>query len=284
MPDARSISGKECSGLSFAMLIINADDFGRSANINRAILEGFRLGLCSSATIMPNMPGFEEACQMARDHGLLDHIGVHLTLVEGHPLTDRIKKLSKFCDGEGRLRVSTSKSLLLLERSEKEALAAEIRAQIDRCHEFGLPVTHLDSHHHLHNLWGVLEVVLPVARAEGVPYLRIARNCGPSIGLATACYKGAVNYKITRACLRRTKYFGGVADYKFLRGKIGAERARRSFEIMVHPRFGTEGVLIDGKDVTPLAETVGTIDSYESAVSFTGGDMIRVRASFGRSN
>lgn len=133
-----SLTGR-AAGHGSQMLIINADDFGGSENLNRAILEGFRLGLCSSATIMPNMPGFEEACQMTHEHKLLGHIGMHLVLRDGYPLTERIKTRAKFCDSDGRLRLSANKPFLVLDHSEKEDLAAEIRAQIKRCRAFGCP-------------------------------------------------------------------------------------------------------------------------------------------------
>ena len=49
-------------------LIINADDFGYDSDVNHAILTSFSKGFCSSTSIIPNMPGFEEACQLCHEN------------------------------------------------------------------------------------------------------------------------------------------------------------------------------------------------------------------------
>jgi predicted glycoside hydrolase/deacetylase ChbG (UPF0249 family) len=72
-------------------LIINADDFGLSTSVNRAVVASLQASLCSSTTIMANQPAFLEACQLAHDHRLFDRVGVHLVLTEGSPLTEAIK-------------------------------------------------------------------------------------------------------------------------------------------------------------------------------------------------
>ena len=63
------------------MLIINADDFGKNRDVNQAVVECFERGLCSSTTIMPNMPGFEEACRLVHEKGLVSHVGIHAVLI-----------------------------------------------------------------------------------------------------------------------------------------------------------------------------------------------------------
>ena len=57
---------------------MNADDFGMSAEVNRAMVEAFHKGAISSATLITNMPGFAEACELAHRHRLLGKIGLHL--------------------------------------------------------------------------------------------------------------------------------------------------------------------------------------------------------------
>src|SRR3954469_11401018 len=82
-------------------MIINADDFGYSSSVNRAILQAFDEGLVSSATLMSNMPGFEEACVFAHERNLLAYVGGHLVLSEGQPLTERMRRCRRFCDLSG---------------------------------------------------------------------------------------------------------------------------------------------------------------------------------------
>ena len=83
-------------------MIVNADDFGLSPRVNQAIVRAFDEGLISSTTVMANMPAFAEASAIARDRGLLDHVGAHLVLTEGDPLTDTMRRCGRFCDADGR--------------------------------------------------------------------------------------------------------------------------------------------------------------------------------------
>src|SRR5262245_11148495 len=159
-------------------MIVNADDFGASPGLNAAILEAFRRGLCSSTTLIANRPATEQAACLARENGLAQHVGLHLTLDLGEPVTDPIRRCPRFCDADGHLAFRRTPATLWLATSEQWALAAEIRGQIARCRALGLPLTHADSHHHVHTKWAVGSVLIRVAREEGIRYLRLARNCG----------------------------------------------------------------------------------------------------------
>jgi len=255
------------------MLIINADDFGLDGAHNQAIVQCFHEGLCSSATLMPNMPGFEEACQLVHEAELTDHVGMHLVLTYGQPLTDRMGRLSRFCDDERRFRLSETRPVFSLSRVEQEALATEIRAQISRCRGYGVPITHIDSHEHVHTEWAVASVLIPVARAEGIPYIRLIRNCGAGISLLRRVYKYLLNAKLNRSALARTEYFGTVEDYLYLQQLLEPNTAV-SFEVMIHPVFDDNRMLIDGSfDVSRgigLREEIEKIDGFEDAVSFNG--------------
>ena len=70
-------------------LIINADDFGLNTSVNHAIIESFEKGLINSTTLMANMPGFEEAIELAHKNNIIDKIGIHLCLTEGEPITKK---------------------------------------------------------------------------------------------------------------------------------------------------------------------------------------------------
>jgi predicted glycoside hydrolase/deacetylase ChbG (UPF0249 family) len=255
------------------MLIINADDFGESQLVNKAIIQSFENGLCSSTTLMPNMPGFAEACELSHENKLINHIGMHLVLQDGYPLTEKIKYFSKFCDQEGRLSLSRSKPIIHLTTSEKEVLAQEIKAQIEQCRSHGIPITHIDSHYHSHTEYGVAAVLISIAQEEGIPYIRLARNCGPGINPIKKVYKYCLNYRIQVAGLARTKYFGSIEDFLFLielRRQLSSSLILRSFEIMIHPKFNDEQILVDYPGNMPLKDAIKQIDSYEEAVSFSG--------------
>lgn len=255
------------------MLIINSDDFGLDERVNKAIVDSFAAGLCSSATLMATMPGFEEACSLAHEHRLKDHLGLHIVLRDGFPLSEEIKKYARFCDSDGRLALESSPPLFSLDVSERHALAREIRAQIARCRANGIALSHLDSHYHLHNLWPILGVVIAVALSEHIPYVRLARNCGAGIGLKKRAYKTIVNGRLRSAGLSRTKYFGSVEDYLFLTEQIGS--IDNSFEIMLHPVFHKEGFLVDAGDDQPLESRMRAVKSFRDAVSFNGANYLR---------
>jgi predicted glycoside hydrolase/deacetylase ChbG (UPF0249 family) len=221
------------------------------------------------------MPGFGEAFELAREQKLLRHLCIHLILPDGFPLTEQIKRQPRFCDEEGKLALaSTDHPILVLNRSGQDALAGEIRARIRRCRNAGIPLTHLDSHYHLHNHLAVLNVLIPAVRSAGIRYVRTARNCRANIPFAKACYKRAINFRLASAGLHRTKLFGSIDDLLFLKRNLGRasgesfEVPQKSSEAMVHPVFDERGVLADSAGGPPLLTRVQAVHSYQDAVSF----------------
>ena len=153
--------------------------------------------------------------------------------------------------------------------SEKEVLAEEIIAQIKKCRNMGIPITHIDSHYHVHVEWGIAALLIPIAQKQGIPYIRIARNCGLGISSLKRVYKYWLNYKIKAAGLTRTKYFGSIEDFVFLRRQLGLSVAI-SFEVMIHPKFNEKGILVDNTNDIPLKDAIKHIDPHKKAMSFSG--------------
>lgn len=251
------------------LIIINADDFGMNEQINWAIIHSFKRGLCSSTTIMPNMPGFEEACHLSHENKLRNYIGMHLVLSCGYPLTEKIKHFSKFCDKEGRLCLTMTKPILSLETVEKEVLAEEIKAQIKRCRDYGIPITHIDSHHHAHTQWGIATVLIPIVREQGISYIRISRNYGLKLNFLKRTYKYVFNYRLRIAKLARTKYCVSIKDYIYIQ-HLSVKDSIKSLEVMIHPIFNDKRLLIDSMSNKPLEEVIKMNDLYKDAVSFNG--------------
>ncbi len=249
-------------------LIINADDFGYDQRINLAILASFEKGLCSSTTVMPNMPGFAEACQAAHDNKLIEHVGLHIVLTEGAPLTDGIKRCSRFCDGGGRFCYDRSQPIFKLETLEKEALGEEISAQIELCRQHGLLPTHIDSHIHVHTEFGIGKLLVRIAKTKKVPFIRLSRNCGPGISFAKRVYKILFNHMIKTAGLAAVRYFGSVGDCLHFRRQKGRLLARHSFELMIHPMFDEAGTIVDGTSNEALHDLISQVDGHHTAISF----------------
>lgn len=252
-------------------MIINADDYGMTHGTTAAIVESFERGLCSSTTLMPNQPATEEAVELAHERGLVQHLGLHLVLNAGRPLTDAIRRCRRFCDGEGNFCFSRKPPTFWLSGAEKAALAGEVRAQIACCRrEFRLPLTHLDSHINTHTEWAVGAVVLAVAREEKIPYVRLARNCGPRIGPFKRLYKDLFNARVRRAGLARTGYIGSVEDCLHLLRTRRIEEVDPALEVMIHPDLDELGHVIDLPGGLLLEESLRRIPGFQSAVSFSG--------------
>ena len=90
--------------MAMSKIIVNADDFGWDENRTHAILQAYKLGLIHTTTAMVNMPWFFRAIEMAKGTGLIEHVGLHLCLTEGYPLTDRIRNCPRFCDEKRQRR------------------------------------------------------------------------------------------------------------------------------------------------------------------------------------
>ncbi len=108
-------------------LIVNADDFGRSAGVDRGIMRAHREGIVTSTTFMANAPGAEIAAALARATPTLD-VGVHLVLSYARPLTDpaRIPSLVRADGTFGR------PSQLLTRDLDRDEALIEYRAQFAR--------------------------------------------------------------------------------------------------------------------------------------------------------
>lgn len=122
-------------------LIINADDFGLSEGVNYGIIKAYKEGIVNSTTIMANMPGFDHAVSLAKQHQDLK-VGVHLTLTTYKPLLKTHKHIVKE-DGY-------FKSQEEIATIDVEEAYMELKAQIQRVIDSGITIDHFDSHHHIH--------------------------------------------------------------------------------------------------------------------------------------
>ncbi len=154
-------------------LIVNADDFGISGEVNEGIRLAHLNGVLTSTSIMPVGESFAEAVALSATLPELD-IGIHLTLVGERPLlpADRIPTL---VDENGRFHAHATVFMrrFLLGKIDRHEVHAELEAQVQKVLESGLDVSHLDTHQHLHALPPVLREVTSIAKQYGI--LRIRR-------------------------------------------------------------------------------------------------------------
>jgi chitin disaccharide deacetylase len=161
-------------------LIVNADDFGLTSGVNRAILELHHHGTLTSATLMAHASATEEAIRLTLARPSLG-VGCHVVLVDGEPVLSAHNDIPFLADpANGRFRPTLGSLLatLYLQRTKnfRKKIAAEIEAeataQISLLQSRGIHLTHVDTHKHTHMFPRVLRPLLRAARAAGIRTVR----------------------------------------------------------------------------------------------------------------
>ena len=240
-------------------VIVNADDFGISREVNQAICICFQKGMITNTTLMVNMPYAEEAVTLAKENGFSERVGLHLNLTAGMPLTMKIRSCSNFCDSEGRFHAGfhrTTPKRLFISKEEADAVREEVEAQMRKYLTFGLPEKHMDSHHHVHTDMSVFDELGPLLHKYGFRSVRISRNMYEKTSMFNVWYKKIYNRKLKKLGLKTADYFGSFRDFSAYYDKLPENVLA---EVMLHPMFSKEGVLVDTK--TPMAEIKSFLDS-----------------------
>ena len=154
-------------------LIVNADDFGLTAGVNRAILELHKAGFLTSTTLMARASATGGAIELARTSPLLG-VGCHIVLVDGEPALPPARIPSLVRGSSGRFGSSLGQFLVRLfaGRIRAAEIEAEAAAQIEVLQSKGIKLTHVDTHKHTHMFPAVLRPVLRAARAAGIRAVR----------------------------------------------------------------------------------------------------------------
>ena len=220
-------------------LVVNADDFGFTPDVNQGIVEAHRRGVLTATTLMANGDAFDDAVRLARETPSLD-IGCHLVLIGGRSLVT----------GEA-FPPTVAQLLRALVRRELR-LYDELAAQTRRLIASGIRPTHLDTHKHTHLAPPVLEAVAVIARVFGIPWVRrpfdfarpgpsgappLARLASGAIGLLRGRFQRVLG---ERGC-RSVDHFAGFQ----MTGRLGpndlaalaAALPEGSTELMCHPGY-----------------------------------------------
>jgi predicted glycoside hydrolase/deacetylase ChbG (UPF0249 family) len=154
-------------------LILNADDFGLTRGVNRAIAELHAAGALTSATLMASGAAFDDAIAIAHAHPTLG-VGCHIVLTDGTPISSPEKIPSLLGPDRKTFRPSLSDFLIAVFRGKinEAEVFRETLAQIERLQQYGIAVTHLDTHKHTHILPSIARPLLVAAERTGIHAIR----------------------------------------------------------------------------------------------------------------
>ena len=238
-------------------LIVNADDFGFTRGVNRAVVRAFKTGIVTSTTIMANGEAFDDAVELALANPGLG-VGCHLALVGGLPVAPPAD-VSSLVDSSGFLPGTLTRLLLKLARGSvpAEELMTEFRAQLERVAQAGIRPTHVDTHKHSHTHPAVMKALAKVAAEFAIkcvrnPFERPLSQTRPGLfsdwsylkqsALSAAVSPGAIQFKrlIRENGLKTPDRFFGVTatgrlDSPTIRSIMESLQEGTTSELMCHP-------------------------------------------------
>ena len=156
-----------------ARLIINADDFGLTPGVNRAIAELYQAGALTSATLMATGAAFDDAVSIAHANPTLG-VGCHIVLTDGVPVSAP-ETIPTLIGPDGKtFRPSLIDFIQALLRGNirEEDITREALAQIQKLQSAGIDVTHVDTHKHTHLFPAVTRPLLQIAERCSIGGIR----------------------------------------------------------------------------------------------------------------
>jgi hopanoid biosynthesis associated protein HpnK len=233
-------------------VIVTADDFGLSREVNEAVELAHRDGILGAASLMVAGAAAADAVRRARELPTL-RIGLHLVLVEGRAALPHAA-IPALVDRDGWFGSDqTRRGLAYFFRpAVRRQLAAEIEAQFAAYAATGLPLDHADAHKHMHLHPTVARLMIAIGRRYGLRAIRVPGEppsvlaaCGTRPGLgarALHAWSRALRAQARRAGLTVPDQVFGIA----WSGAVTAERLRRLAaqlppgvsELYLHPARG----------------------------------------------
>lgn len=205
-------------------LIINADDFGISKAINLGIIESHKYGIVKSTTLMCNMDYVDHAIELAKENPELG-VGIHFVLTAGKPLSNGVDSL---VDEQGYFLKYNE----IADKANKEDIKKELECQLNKFLSYGLKPTHIDTHHHVHRINKVFEVIKEIAIENNLP----VRLVGETYNDMYDGIKSTSNFS--------ESFYGedGVTEEALIK-LLDGYRDCDTVEIMSHPGYLDQSIL-----------------------------------------
>lgn len=184
-------------------LIVNADDFGLSGSVNKAVIKAWQEGVLTGASLMVGGEAFTEAVELARQNPGLQ-VGLHLTLVQGRSVLDHggFPSLTD-CEGNFPTDPVMAGLRMFFLKSLHRQVHAEVEGQILRFLATGLPLSHIDGHLNIHMHPTVFDMLCRLMPKHGISTFRLSRErLRPELQISRGRRAG----KVVDACV-----FGALA-------------------------------------------------------------------------
>jgi hopanoid biosynthesis associated protein HpnK len=193
----------EASAARQHRLIVNADDFGISEEVNQAVLRAFKEGVLTSTSLMVTGAAFKQAVDLAKANPGLA-IGIHLVTVVGKSVLPH-SEIPALVDEQGNFCNNPTLAGLkyYFSPQARRELRKELAAQFEKFHATGLPLSHIDGHLHLHVHPVIFRTALDLGAKYGARRMRVP--CEERL-LALTFDSGSSVRKTIHALL-----FGGLA-------------------------------------------------------------------------
>lgn len=233
-------------------IIVNSDDLGLGHEVNDRIFGLMQQGRITSATLLMNAPAAADAVSRIAEFPRVS-FGVHLNATEFQPLTAH-EGLAPLLDEQGRFAGNAHR--VPITREIQEAVFMEWCAQVERALALGVPVSHLDSHHHTHIRPGFFTALKRVQKKFGIWRVRRTGN----LPAGKSNYRGKVAGAAWNAAVRAdfrtrtTNWFASFIDwYEYMQAGLPLHG---TIELMTHPghsSFTVETELVSGEWKRELA-------------------------------
>lgn len=229
-------------------IIVNADDFGVNETVTSEIERMIEKECVTSTTVMANGKCLDEVKRFAALHPEVS-FGVHLCLSEFDSVTksDGLFRAG-LTDENGTFIKKAIFSLNNLEEADvQKAVKEELNAQIEVVKALGIPVSHADSHHHVHTIYPLRKLFVEVLKEQGIGKVRLGINFAlhSRIHVKSWLHREWLN-SLYRKNFVTTDAFYGYAGFV----KDGYKHKREKVvELMCHPghpaeRYQSEMVLV----------------------------------------
>ena len=241
-------------------LIVNADDLGWTAGVNRGIAEAHRNGIVTSTSVLANGGAFADGVKAASELAGLG-VGVHLNLSDGKPIAPA-EQVKSLLNENGDFSGGPETILLRLTTNNLEPREVEVEwsAQIEKVRAAGIRPTHLDGHKHVQMLPGLFGIALRLAKKHGIAAVRVSHEASTLRAALTGGEESSsvilkqgvqarglkllardAHEMAERAGIASTDYFCGIAQTGVLSKKgvlqLLASLPDGTTELMCHPGY-----------------------------------------------